>query len=164
MFAFAAEENRDAFLKEPKKYLVKAPEMPKSYRLMMVGPKGIGVKTQAEKLEQQYGWKIVNYPQIVKDKLSVILKESKDITKEEHVPNNVEEGNSRIGLSWQEIEDIKMGKPCPSWKFVPWMLDYLGHKLMKRPPPPEEPEAEVNPEELSEEELAAYEKAQKKKE
>lgn len=45
MFAFANEENRDAFVKEPKKYLVKAPEMPKSYRLMMVGPKGIGVHT-----------------------------------------------------------------------------------------------------------------------
>ena len=51
MFAFASEENRDAFLKEPKKYLVEAPEMPKSYRLMMVGPKGIGIHTQAEKLE-----------------------------------------------------------------------------------------------------------------
>jgi hypothetical protein len=62
MFAFADEANRDAFLKEPKKYLMKAPEMPKAFRLMMIGPKGIGVKTQAEKLTEQYGWKIVNYP------------------------------------------------------------------------------------------------------
>jgi hypothetical protein len=80
------------------------------------------------------------------------------------VPNNVEEGNSRIGLSWTEIEDIKSGKPFPSWKFIPWVLDFLGHKLMKRPPPLEAPEAEVNPEELEGEELANYEKAQKKKE
>lgn len=163
MFAFASEENRDAFLKEPKKYLVEAPEMPKSYRLMMVGPKGIGIHTQAEKLESQYGWKIVDYPKIVKEKLSTILKESEGITKEEHLPNNVEEGSSRIGLSWAEIEDIRSGKPCPSWKFIPWILDYLGHRLMKRPPPPEEPEPDVNPEELEGEELESYLKAQKKK-
>jgi hypothetical protein len=80
------------------------------------------------------------------------------------VPNNVEEGNSRIGLSWTEIEDIKSGKPFPSWKFIPWVLDFLGHKLMKRPPPPEEPEAEVIPEELEGEELENYNKMQKKKE
>ena len=163
MFAFASEENRDAFLKEPKKYLVKAPEMPKSYRLMMAGPKGIGVHTQAEKLESQYDWKIVDYPKLVKEKLALILKESEGITKEDHVPNNVEEGTSRIGLSWAEIEEIKSGKPCPSGKFIPWILDYLGHKLMKRPPPPEEPEEAVDPETLEGEELEAYNAAQKLK-
>ena len=59
------------------------------------------------------------------------------------MPNNVEEPNSRIGLSWNEIEEIKSGKPFPSWKFIPWVLDYLGYKLMKRPPPPEEPLTEI---------------------
>lgn len=79
MFAFASEENRDAFLKEPKKYLVKAPYMPTSYRLMMVGPKGIGVHTQAEKLQAQYGWTIVDYQKIIKARLTMILKESEGI-------------------------------------------------------------------------------------
>jgi len=32
-----------AFKLEPKKYLQAAPKMPSSYRLLMMGPKGIGV-------------------------------------------------------------------------------------------------------------------------
>ena len=36
-----------------------------------------------------------------------------------------------------EIEEIKTGKPFPAWKFIPWILDALGHELMKKPPPPE---------------------------
>lgn len=59
---------------------------------------------------------------------------------ETHVPNNPEGG--RIGLSEQELQDIIEGKPFAAWKFIPWLLDELGHSLMKRPPPPPEEKAE----------------------
>lgn len=47
--------------------------MPADFRLMMVGPRGIGVHTQADRLEQFYGWRVVDFHQIVQDKLSEIL-------------------------------------------------------------------------------------------
>lgn len=97
--------------------------MPKNYRLMMVGPKGIGVHTQARKLQEYYGWKVVDYQKIVRDKLNDIFHQ--DV----RLPNNVIIGTSDIGLSKLEIEDIKNGKPFPSWKFIPWILDFLGYKL-----------------------------------
>ena len=42
-----------------------------------------------------------------------------------------------------EIEEVKTGKPFPAWKFIPWVLDALGHELMKKPPPPELTEEEI---------------------
>jgi ethanolamine utilization cobalamin adenosyltransferase len=45
MFVFANEENMKEFISQPKKYLKKAPEMPKHFRLLMLGPRGIGVHT-----------------------------------------------------------------------------------------------------------------------
>lgn len=56
---------------------------------------------------------------------------------------------SKIGLSQAEIDEIKMGRPFPAWKFIPWILDVLGHELMKKPPPPDltEEELEALPEE-----------------
>jgi len=91
----------------------------------------------------------VDYPKIVREKLATILKESEGLPKEEHTPNNVEEGTSRIGLSWDEIEEIKSGKPFPAHKFIPWVLDYLGHILMKRTPKEEEPVEPVDPDTMS---------------
>lgn len=35
--------------------------MPSKYRIMMIGPKGIGIHTQAQKLQEQYGWNVVDY-------------------------------------------------------------------------------------------------------
>jgi hypothetical protein len=55
---------------DPRKYLTTAPQMPDAYRLMMLGPRGVGVHTQAEKLSEMYGWKIVDYPKLVKDRLT----------------------------------------------------------------------------------------------
>jgi hypothetical protein len=43
MFSFSNEENMQAFVQEPRKYLEKAPRMPDGYRMMMFGPKGIGI-------------------------------------------------------------------------------------------------------------------------
>ena len=45
MFVFSSEENLKAFVLDPKKYLQYKPKMPSKYRIMMIGPKGIGVHT-----------------------------------------------------------------------------------------------------------------------
>lgn len=74
------------------------------------------------------------------------------------MPNNVIPGESEIGLKHEEIEEIKMGKPMPSWKFIPWILDHLGFELMKKKPPPPVEEEPVNPDELNEEDRAKWEK------
>lgn len=69
---------------------------------------------------------------------------------------------SKIGLGQSEIDEIKTGKPFPAWKFIPWVLDVLGHELMKRPPPPEKTEEEIA--ELPDEEREAIMKARAAKE
>lgn len=66
--------------------------MPEQYRILMIGPKGIGVHTQAARLSDQYGWRVIDYPALVREKLSNILKE--DV----HLPNNIDPEESVIGL------------------------------------------------------------------
>ena len=61
-----------------------------------------------------------------------------------HEPNNVIPGVSKISLSQEEINEIKTGKPFPSWRFIPWILDHLGYALMRQPDPPEETFSEVH--------------------
>jgi transcriptional regulator with XRE-family HTH domain len=47
-----------------------------------------------------------------------------------------------VCLSENELADIKEGKPIPSWKFLPWIMEFLGIPLrVKDPPPPEEDSA-----------------------
>jgi hypothetical protein len=101
-------------------------------------------------MSKLYGWKVIDYQQMVKTRLNQLLK------REVHIYNNFEPaGKTQIGLSEKEIEEIKTGKPFPSWKFIPWILDTLGYDLQKKlPPPPEEKEVE-DPKELTEEETAA---------
>jgi|LauGreDrversion4_2_1035121.scaffolds.fasta_scaffold606514_2 YHS domain-containing protein len=61
VFVFANEENLKAFLADPKKYLLKRPEMPSIFRLLLLGARGSGRHTQAKLLSQIYGWKIVDF-------------------------------------------------------------------------------------------------------
>jgi adenylate kinase family enzyme len=127
--------------------------MPKDYRVLMVGPSCAGVKTQAEKLSEFYGWKVVDYPKIVREKLAEVNEMP------EKLPNNIsEEGPCMVCLNQKELDDIRDHKPFPAQKFMPWILEFLGVPLAIRPPPP--PEAEPNTEEMSEEELKAYNKKQ----
>lgn len=39
--------------------------MPENFRMMMMGPRGIGVRSQAEKLEELYGWRVIDFKQII---------------------------------------------------------------------------------------------------
>jgi hypothetical protein len=38
------------FVDNPRKFVSKPPEMPPNFRLLVLGPKGAGVKTQAKRL------------------------------------------------------------------------------------------------------------------
>lgn len=68
-----------------------------------------------------------------------------------------------ICMSEHELAEIKEGKMLAAWKFLPWVLEYLGVPLMQRPARPVEPVVEPNPEEMDVEERKAYEKELKKK-
>ena len=108
--------------------------MPPNFRLAMLGPRGIGVKSQAQKLEGLYGWRVVDFKQIVQDKLREI------ISMPVKLPNNItNEGPCMICMSESELAEIKEGKPIPSWKFLPWIMDFFNIPLrVKDPPSPEE--------------------------
>jgi hypothetical protein len=117
--------------------------MPISYRVLLLGPKGVGRHTQAQLLNELYGWKVVDFQKVVKDKLETLMKSV--LAGETHIPNNpayVSLGLSRIGLNDSEINDVIEGKPFAAWKFIPWLLDYLGYDLEKKKPPPPEPKEE----------------------
>jgi hypothetical protein len=79
----------------------------------------------------------------------------------EKPPNNVRtDGPCMVSLNAEELEAIKEGKKFESWKFLPWILEYMGCPLAVRPPPP--PPAPINEEDLSEAELAELKKKQAK--
>lgn len=56
------------------------------------------------------------------------------------IPNNItDDGDCMVSMCEAELNDIKEGKPFPSWKFLPWIMEFLGVDLrVKDPPPPEE--------------------------
>jgi len=156
VFVFSTEENMKAFIENPRVYIQKPPEMPPNFRVLMLGPKGVGKMTQAQKLEHFYGWRVVNFLDIVQTKLARILKQKIK------PPNNVVEG-SEINMSQEELDKLKEGIPVPSWKFLPWILEYLNVPLKRKPIVPKQPEPEPNIDEMDEAEKKAYLAAQKKK-
>ena len=137
VFVFQTEDNLKEFVKQPRFYIDTAPEMPPNFRLLMMGPRGIGTRTQAAILEDLYGWRVVDFKAIVQEKLRTIMSEPVKL------PNNITgDGPCMICLSESELNDIKEGKPMPSWKFLPWIMEFLGISLrVKDPPPPEEDSA-----------------------
>ena len=42
VFVFSTDDNLKAFLAEPKRYLSQRPSMPSVFRVLMLGPKGVG--------------------------------------------------------------------------------------------------------------------------
>ena len=108
----------------------------------MIGPDGSGKLEMANKLADFYSWKVVNYKKLINDKIEELNR------LEVHIPNNPEGG--RIGLKEDELGNINDGKPIDAAKFVPWILDYLGHPLMKKKTVPVE---EGQEEQVEEEEL-----------
>ena len=132
--------------------------MPDLFRILMIGPKGSGKHVQAKLLSEIYGWKIVDFKKIVKQKLEELIKF------DGHIPNNPMHGG-RIGLSEPELQEIVEGKPFPAWKFIPWILHYLGYHLEKKKPPPleEKPEGSGDQDEDLDEDAKKKKDAEAKK-
>jgi adenylate kinase family enzyme/YHS domain-containing protein len=135
VFVFVTEENLKAFILEPKKYITARPAMPNVFRMLMLGPKGSGKHEQAKLLSETYGWKVVDFRQLIRSKLEEIMKA------EAHLPNNPLPGG-KISLSEHELTEVIEGKMFPASKFIPWILNYLGYPLMKKRPPPVVADAE----------------------
>jgi len=141
VFVFTSEENMNDFQRDPKRCLVNPPQMPPDFRLLMLGPKGAGVHTQAKMLEEEYGWRVVDYLEVVQTKLREIIAQPEKLpnnviapANDEMTPeeiNKLEDLNRRcdINLSAEELQDIKDAKPFPAWKFLPWIIEYLGYRL-----------------------------------
>lgn len=79
-----------------------------------------------------------------------------------HIPNNPQQGG-RIGLSELELQEIIEGKQFAASKFIPWIIDFLGHQLEKKKPPPPEEKPEEAEEELDEDAKKKKEAEAKKK-
>jgi adenylate/nucleoside-diphosphate kinase len=163
VFLFENEENRNAFCAQPKLYLQKAPEMPDRFRLLLSGPTGAGKSTVAHKLSEKYGWRIVDWNQIVNNKIDEMRRRG-----DQHFPNNPAAEGYGLGLSEEEWNTILEGKPYDAFNFLPWVYEYLGFATEKRRPPPEpENEGEGEDEEakrLREEEQKRLEEERKKEE
>lgn len=157
VFTFENENNLKDFVRSPRQYLQSAPAMPADYRVLLVGPAGSGVHSQAKFLNDHYGWRIVDFNKIVKEKLAKILSLPMKL------PNNLTTvGPCMICMSNEELQEIKDGKPFPAWKFLPWIMEYLDVPLVVKPADVKVV-VEPNVEEMNEEERKAYEKEQKKK-
>jgi len=103
VFVFSSEDNLKAFMLQPKKYLLEKPKMPDIYRVLLLGPRGAGKHTQAKLLSETYGWKVVDFKNLVKTTLDELMKS--DV----HIPNNPMPGG-RIGLSETELNEVIEGK------------------------------------------------------
>jgi len=79
------------------------------------------------------------------------------------LPNNITtEGPCMVCMSEQELLDIKNGMPIPSWKFLPWIMEFLGVPLRVKDPPPPEEDSETD-EEMKEDPVRLKEHNDKKK-
>lgn len=66
-------------------------------------------------------------------------------------------------MSDQELNEIKEGKMFPAWKFLPWVMEYLGVPLMELPPIPPGEVVEPDVTQMTDEEKKLFDKEQKKK-
>jgi len=130
VFLFINEENRNKFLENPKYYLKTPPEVPKKYRVCIIGPSKSGKNTVADILSKIYSWKKINLEDIYES----VKEYQKNLLEPE--PNSVY--SSRIHFSANEFKELittnKKGEKKPEnfYSKIVFMLDYLGYKLDRK--------------------------------
>ena len=74
-------------------------------------------------------------------------------------PNNIcnDVGPCMVSMNNEELEAIKRGEVFATWKFLPWVLEYLEIPLMVKPKPEAE-EVVPNFEEMTAEQKKEYDK------
>jgi YHS domain-containing protein len=170
VFLFESEENQKEFCTSPKTFLQKAPEMPGCFRLLISGPSGSGRKTVAQELSKKYGWKIADWNEIVSGKFT----EMRSRDEADHLPNNPLAETYGLGLSENEWNLAKEGKPLDPITLLPWFYEHMGYECEKRRPPPipegegegemdEETKARLEEEKRKEEEKKKKEEKERKK-
>jgi adenylate/nucleoside-diphosphate kinase len=130
VFLFTSEENKNKFLQNPKKYLDTPPEMPKKYRVCILGPPKSGKNTVADLLSEIFGWKKIN--------LQEIYDAVKEYQKKIDNPENNNVYATQIHFSNAEYKEIitppKKGEKKQEnfTSKIVFMLDSLGIKLDKK--------------------------------
>ena len=69
VYLFTSEKNQKEFLATPRKFLIDKPKMPSSYNIAIMGPSSSGKQTIAKMLSKRYGWKVINFAEILKETL-----------------------------------------------------------------------------------------------
>lgn len=119
---FENDQNQKEFCKQPKLYLKTPPAMPDRFRLLLSGPAGSGKKTVAKVLNEKYGWRIVDWNEIVTHKIEELR------SRESHLPNNPLAEGYGLGLSEEEWNSVLEGKPMDAFSLLPWFYEFLGFK------------------------------------
>lgn len=109
--------------------------MPNSYRLLIIGPRKSGKRTQAEYLSARYGWKLVDANEILNQCVMSQKKNRKD-------PRPSHPDSGFVQASEQEFQALMKGQALPSNLINPILLHKLGIPLQKKPPPPLTPKEE----------------------
>jgi adenylate kinase family enzyme len=128
------------------------------------GPTGAGKKTVSKVLADKYGWKIVDWNQLITSKINM-MRDRDDVL----LPNNPLAEDYKLGLSEEEWNVIREGTPFDAFNYMPWFYEFMGHETEKRRPPPKaegEGEGEMDEETKAkhDEELLKKEEEEKKKE
>lgn len=125
VFIFISQENKNKFMKNPKKYTANYPVIPNNYRIAIIGPPKSGKKTIAKMLNELYNYKVINIDEIANS----ILDWQKSF--DEHIPNN--RFYNKIHFSLDEFKEIiQKKKSIDFYSKIIFMLDELGIQLNRK--------------------------------
>eukprot|EP00743_Colponemidia_sp_Colp-15_P003757 GILK01004053.1.p1 GENE.GILK01004053.1~~GILK01004053.1.p1 ORF type:complete len:1970 (+),score=455.64 GILK01004053.1:306-6215(+) len=115
VYLLADEDALTQFTNDPKTYLYRTPGLPRQYRVAVVGSSQTGTSTQARLLSQQYGWKVIDMLDLLREQLG-----------EQESPGlNTWPDHRRFRFSWEETEVLATGGVLPTSA----MLRLLSYKL-----------------------------------
>lgn len=158
VFLFDSEENQSRFMGNPRKFLRRAPTLPGSYSIAVVGARQSGKKSVARLLAETYGWKLVDIEGLVREKIGW------QKGQEKHVASTFDPRVNDIHLTENEWKEFYKGN-AHSY-VLPMVLNYLGVRLQRKPAGWGEPKKEEDDDEeqKQEEEKKAKKVVKKKKE
>jgi adenylate/nucleoside-diphosphate kinase len=156
VFVFVDEKNQELFYLNPKRYLTDSPKMPDRYKLLILGPRKSGKRTQAEYLSARYGWRLIDVPAILEQVIN-----SQKFNMKDPKPSHPDTG--LVQLPNSEFKKVMVGEAVQGDLLTPVILHRMGIPLHKKPPPPPEP-VESDHEAHKEEDLKSDEESDHKEE
>ncbi|CAD8103243.1 unnamed protein product [Paramecium sonneborni] len=161
VFLFDNEDNQNKFINYPRKYLCKAPQLPKTYIVSVQGPKCSGKNTVASQLAEFYGWTLVDVEDIVRKKVQAQQERSK------HLQSTFDPRVNDIHLTEIEWKEFYKGNVIKD--VLPMVLNYLNIPLQRKPvgwgePKKDDEEQPAEEDEEKKKKEAKKQQAKKKKE